>query len=85
MWLTDSISDTKWEARLTLQRTPNPEDDRQEDWQLSVNARQAVNKTRHLFCIRFHWFKCLKKKPRINLLASLYRPDPQGLYPDGVW
>lgn len=45
------IPDAKWEAELTLQSILNPEDDRQEDWQLSVNARQAVSKTRHAFIL----------------------------------
>lgn len=45
------IPDAKWEAKLTLQSILNPEDDRQEDWQLCVNARQAVSKTRHAFIL----------------------------------
>lgn len=50
MWLTGTIFDAKWEAKLTC-KALNPEDDRQEDWQLSVNARKAVSKTRHAFIL----------------------------------
>lgn len=62
--------DAKWEAKLTLQSILNPEDDRQEDWQLCVNARQAVSKTRHAFIL--HSISLVQmSKARINPPVSL--------------